>query len=111
MDTYDIDAIRGDTFPGVQFTVYVNGPVKNLTGAIIRMEIRKASKQGALVKSLSSVSGGITITNAVGGQFQIDPFKVEFDAGKYFYDIEIDISGTITTYIEGIFTSIQDVTV
>jgi hypothetical protein len=109
MDTYDIQAIRGDTYKGVQFTVYANAAPMNLSAAAIRMYIRKASKQGTITKKLA-VGTGINITNGAGGQFQIDAFLVDFDAGMYYYDIEFTISSVISTYIEGKFEVLQDVT-
>jgi len=109
MGTYDILAIHGDTYTGVQFTIYSNSSPLNLSGAAIRMYIRKASKQGTIIKKLA-IGTGITITNGAGGQFQIDSFLIDFPAWMYYYDIEFTISGIISTYIQGKFEVLQDVT-
>jgi hypothetical protein len=88
----------------------LNGTPQNLTGAVIRMQLRK-EKDGVSYLELTSVaSTGITITNAVGGAFKINTQMINIQAGNYVYDIEFNINGVIETLIKGDFILTNDVT-
>lgn len=109
--TKNFTIYKGDTFKGLQFTVDVNGSVKDLTNTIITMEIRAGSKTGKIAKSFTSVaSAGLTKTDPTEGIFIINPFLANIEAGIYYYDVQFNDSGTIKTYIQGIITVDQDVT-
>lgn len=109
-ETYTLaNVLKGDTFNGVQFTVTINTVAKDLTSTIITCDFRYQKKTGAVSKSLS-LGSGITITDAVNGVFQIDPFDADMQVGVHYYDIQF-VDGAITkTYIEGTITVNQDVT-
>jgi hypothetical protein len=100
---------QGDTFKGREFEVIINGSPKNLTNTAIRIDFRKDKKTGEVQKSLA-VSTGITKTDALAGKFKIDAFLMDFPVGTYYYDVEFNDSGVITTYFEGSWTITQDVT-
>lgn len=107
---YNISALKGDTFNGLQMTLVKDGVAIDLTGATIKMDIRKDSKTGTSIDSRVT-SDGITILDAVNGVLQIDAFKVLYPVGKYYYDLQITFAaGNVKTYIEGTFTVTQDVT-
>jgi hypothetical protein len=111
IQTYTIpDHIKGDTWPGVSFTVIVNGEPLPLTGASIRMMLRNTSN--AIKKTFTSeVDGGITITDGEDGDFQIDEQIIDIPAGRYKYDIEFTLAnGDVKTYIKGTWTITQDIT-
>ena len=115
--TYDFpDHVRGDTMEKVTFTVTVNASPLDLTSAIIKMDLRKASDRevndGDLLKQFTTVaSGGITITDAVNGVFEVDEQVVDVIPGTHDYDIEFALSGgEVKTYISGNWTITQDVT-
>lgn len=111
MQTYNLkEQLRGDTFPGVSFTVSVNGSPKNLTNTEIKIEFRFKVKRGKLIKTLT-VGSGITKLDAVNGVFCIDSFVVDFEEGVYYYDIQFKDGAVIKTYIGGIWVIDQDVTV
>ena len=56
---------KGDTFNEVAFEVKKNGTALNLTGATIKMQLRKEYSDVSPTLSLTSVSNaGLTITNA-----------------------------------------------
>ena len=81
--------IKGDTFDQVNFEVKVNNVAVDLTGAVIRMQLRK-EYGGVVGLSLTSVgSAGITITNASSGLFKINEQIIDAPAYNYIYDIEI----------------------
>ena len=107
----DFTHIKGDTFEAVNFQMLVNTVPLNLTGAILRMQLRK-EYGGVVFLSLTSVaSAGITITTPASGLFKINKQIINLDAANYIYDIElIKSDGTIKTYISGNFYITNDVT-
>ena len=104
---------KGDSFGGVDFQV-VDAVTKvpiDFTGATMRCQFRRGSATGAIVKDIT-IGNGITVTDAVNGEFSIDGFDINFSIGIYFYDIPTVFSGVVAnTYIKGTLTVIQDVTV
>ena len=107
----DFTHIKGDTFEAVNFQMLVNTIPLNLTGATLRMQLRK-EYGGVVFLSLTSVaSAGITITTAASGLFRINKQIINIDAANYIYDIElIKADGTVKTYISGSFSITNDVT-
>ena len=107
----DFTHIKGDTFEAVNFQMLVNTVPLNLTGATLRMQLRK-EYGGVVFLSLTSVANaGITITTAASGLFKINKQIINLDAANYIYDIEfIKADGTIKTYISGNFSITNDVT-
>lgn len=104
--------VKGDTFNMVTFQVKVNTVAVNLTGATIRMQLRKKPDDITAVLSLTSVaSAGITITSPTTGTFKINEQVINIEVGTYSYDIEIAYaSGIVKTYIAGIFTITPEIT-
>jgi hypothetical protein len=108
--TYTIpNHLHGDTFKGLSFQVNVNSAPKNLVSTLITIEFRLAKKTGNLKKRLT-IGQGITVTNAAGGVFQINPFLADLPVGIYYYDIQFNDAGVISTYVEGTWEIVQDVT-
>lgn len=106
METYDFpDHIKNDTFNGIIFTVNVNGSPLDLTSASI-----KASFKRNFDPTITLVTPtGLTITDASGGEFKIEPFIVDWPSGTYSYDIAITlITGVIKTYIKGTWDIVED---
>ena len=104
-------SIRNDTFQSVTLQIDRDGSPIDLTGATIRMMLRIVKTQASPDLSLSSPSSGITITDAVNGEFEIDEQIISIDAAVYFYDLEIaESSGEVNTVMGGEFTIQQDVT-
>jgi hypothetical protein len=109
--SYNFTHIKGDTFDEMPFAILKNTVAVNLTGAIIKMQLR--SECGGLIAlSLTSVaSAGITITNAVGGLFKINKQIINIASGNYAYDLEILFSdGTVKTWLSGEFLIECDIT-
>jgi hypothetical protein len=102
---------KGDTFEAVNFQMLVNTVPLNLTGATLRMQLRK-EYGGVVFLSLTSVASvGITITTPASGLFKINKQIINLDSANYIYDIElIKADGTIKTYISGNFYITNDVT-
>ena len=106
------NVIKNDTFAGFNCTVLntttTSTPV-DLTGYTIKMYLRHLKKTGPISKQLET-GAGITITDATAGKFSVLPFVADIQDGKHFFDIEFNNAGTITTWLEGAFFIVQDVT-
>jgi hypothetical protein len=109
--SYNFTHIKGDTFDEMPFAIVKNSVALNLTGATIRMQLRRECG-GLIALSLTSVaSAGITITNAVGGLFKINKQIINIASGNYAYDLEILFSdGTVKTWLSGEFLIECDIT-
>lgn len=103
---------KGDTFNEVAFEVKKNGTAINLTGATIKMQLRKQYSDVSAVLSLTSVSSaGITITAPTSGQFKINAQIIDIEVFNYVYDIQFTLaSGEVKTYVKGGFNVTPEVT-
>lgn len=103
---------KGDTFNEVAFEVKKNGTAINLTGATIRMQLRKEYSDVSAVLSFTSVgSAGITITTAASGLFKINAQIIDIEVYNYVYDIQFTLaSGEVKTYVKGGFNVTPEVT-
>ena len=78
--------IKGDTFDEVAFQLKINTAVVDLTGAVIRMQLRKSYTDTTAALSLTSVSSaGITITNAANGEFKINTQIIDIPVYNFSY--------------------------
>ena len=104
--------IKGDTFDEVDFQLKINDAAVNLTGATIRMQLRKNYSDTSAALSLTSASSaGITITNASEGRFKINTQIIDIPVYNYVYDIQITLSsGVVKTYVQGGFNITNEVT-
>lgn len=111
----DFQHIKGDTFDEVNFEVKVNTVPMNLTGSVIKMQLRKDAYDHITPPSLSLTSvanAGITLTAATLGKFKINSQVIDIDVYNYSYDIQITLStGVVKTYVSGFFDVLIDVTV
>ena len=103
---------KGDTFNEVAFEVKKNGTALNLTGATIKMQLRKDYSDVSPTLSLTSVSNaGLTITNATSGHFKINEQIINIEVFNYVYDIQFTLaSGEVKTYVKGGFNVTPEVT-
>jgi hypothetical protein len=102
---------KGDTFEEVGFRIKIDNVDLNLTGFIIRMQLRTECG-GIIALDLTSVaSAGITITNASQGQFKINKQIIDIDAANYRYDIQIkEADNDVYTWVKGEFLIECDIT-
>jgi hypothetical protein len=111
----DFRHLKGDTFDIVNFEVKINDQPVNLTGATIKMQLRKDAYDHVTPPTLSFTSvanNGITITQPLLGKFNINQQIIDIDVFKYFYDIQITFpTGVVKTYINGFFDVLIDVTI
>jgi hypothetical protein len=103
--------IKGDTFEAVNFAVLKNTVALNLTGAVIKMQLKKECGGVAILSFTSVASAGLTITNAAGGLFRINKQIINIPEYNYLYDIEITFAdGSVKTWVDGNFTINCDIT-
>ena len=101
----------GDTFNGVDFELLINGLPKDLTGATIKMQLKKDKNSPAVLTLSSTVPEQINITDALSGLFSIVNQVISVPEGNYIYDIQFTFAdGTVKTYISGGWPIINDVT-
>ncbi len=104
MKTVNFTHKRGDTFYQTPINIKVNSVDLDLTGAVILMQLRKEA--GGVVMFTPALS----ITDAVGGDFQIDEQIINIPACTYQYDIQITLSDdTVVTWISGLFIINDDI--
>jgi len=103
--------IKGDTFDEVAFSIKINNIALDLTGATIKMQLKKSSDSPASL-SLSSVSSaGITITSPSAGLFKINEQIIDIEVFNYAYDIQLTLaSGVVKTYVSGTFNITKEIT-
>ena len=105
------NVLRGDTFYQYPFQIVIDGTPLNLTGAVIKMDIKKDVHSNPALSLTSVGSNGISITNAINGQFSIEEQIFTIPAFSYQYDIQITLSnGKVKTYIGGIFQVVDTIT-
>ena len=103
--------IKGDTFEAVNFAVVKNAVALSLTGAVIKMQLKKECNGVAILALTSVASAGLTITNAAGGLFKINQQIINIAEFNYIYDIQITFAdGTVKTWVEGNFVVKCDIT-
>ena len=102
---------QGDTFEAVNFQMLKNTVAIDLTGAIIKIQLRKECGSIPILSLTSVANAGITITTPLLGLFKINKQIINISEYNYFYDIEITFSdGTVKTWVEGNFNIICDIT-
>lgn len=107
----DFSHIKGDTFEAVNFAVVKNTVALSLTGAVIKMQLKKECDGVAILSLTSVASAGLTITNAAGGLFKINQQIINIPEFNYIYDIQITFAdGTVKTWVEGNFVVKCDIT-
>ena len=104
MKTVNFTHKRGDTFYATPINIQVNNVNLDLTGAVILMQLRKEA--GGVI----ALTPDLTITDAVGGDFQIDEQIINIPACTYQYDIQITLADdTVVTWISGLFIINDDI--
>lgn len=101
--------LRGDTWPGVIFTVEVNTSPEDFTDAVIEMGFRKRGKRGDdLDLLLSSTNSDITV---VGNIITVVPRVLALYPGDYNYDLQVTYAdGKIRTLVGGSISIKADTT-
>jgi hypothetical protein len=107
----DFSHIKGDTFEAVNFAVVKNAVALSLTGAVIKMQLKKECNGVAILSLTSIANAGLTITNASGGLFKINQQIINISEYNYIYDIQITFAdNTVKTWVSGNFIVKCDIT-
>lgn len=95
------DAISGDTFDGVRWTVLVNGSPLDLTSALITMNIKVHKK--ITVFSTAIDNAKLQIVNPpTSGIFELPRQIITLSPGNYSYETIFYLSGgLVKTYLSG----------
>lgn len=103
--------IKGDTFDEVAFSIKINNIALDLTGATIKMQLKKSSDSPASLSLTSVSSAGITITSPSAGLFKINEQIIDIEVFNYAYDIQLTLaSGVVKTYVSGTFNITKEIT-
>jgi hypothetical protein len=99
--TVNLTAYHGDTWTQTFRLKYDAVPV-DLTGATIAAWAK--AWNGTIVALVT------TITNALGGEFQLSLGPAVVASGSYTYDVEVRQAAIVTTWIRGALTVTADIT-
>lgn len=104
--------MKGDNFDGIIYEVTDDsGTAIDISSYSFALWFRYGSKMGTIVKKIDTISGGITIVDGVNGKWQIDEFNCDFNAGLYYFDLQVtNDSGKIKTWFYGTMLVNEDVT-
>lgn len=111
---YNLPSVtRGDTWSGFRVTgVLVDeaAPSSNLSSVAMQFQA-DGDLDGAIVQSLTSGGGDITINDAATWDFTVNATVLSgLVAGRYRYDLTTtDAAGVLKTYLEGYLMVHQDV--
>ena len=106
---HDLVVYSGDTFTRTLTFTDSNGDAIDLSGQTVAMKIR-ASTDGA---ELADWASSWDTTNAATGVLVLTAAATLTDdlaGGVYVYDLELTNGSTVTTYMVGALTIVQDVT-
>lgn len=102
----------GDTWRGLSLTIKLNDVGFNLTGAVVRMQLRPLPASTTMLYEWRSdgVDPQIDITDALAGKISIRK-RIISGVGNLAFDIQVtDGLGDVRTVVAGILPMIQDVT-
>lgn len=102
----------GDTWRGLSLTINLNGVPMNLTGAVIRMQLRPLPASTTMLYEWRSDGADpqIDITDALAGTVSIRK-RIISGVGMWAFDIQVtDGLGDVRTVVAGTLPMTQDVT-
>ena len=99
------EAVSGDTFKGIRFSVVINGSPLDLTGSTIIMEVF-TSHNSSTIFSNEVDNAKITVINpSTAGIFELNKQIITLPVGIWNYEIRFTLSdGTKSTYVSGTWT-------
>lgn len=111
MSNVNFTSPQGDTWQGLTCQFLIDDVAVNLTGALIKMQLRKTVCDTAVALEFTTEDASIVIDNPLTGHFSVEPRIIDIPAKKYAYDIEVTLSsGRVVTIVEGNFTITATVT-
>ena len=113
MKTIHLGEIKqGDYWAGVQLITYaINGEPVDITGAVIRMHLRKRhDSPGEPLLSWSTEDSTINIVDAEAGEFAILGRTMTIEPGTYASDVEVAIDAKPLTVLDFSWTITKSAT-
>lgn len=102
--------MSGDTWRGLTLALSLNAAPMNLTGAAVKMQMRKNPSSATADYAWSTANGTIEITNAAGGLLTVHK-RVISGNGPLYFDLQVtDSNGDVRTMVRGTLPVTQDVT-
>jgi len=97
--------VDGDTFTARRFNFFQSDGTTalDLSDAVPRVQIRKGSYTGKLMKT-ATIGDGLTWVSQADGELEVGGFVLDWEgAGDYYYDLQLTYttSGIIRTYVRG----------
>lgn len=111
--TYDFEIEQGTTFEKTFRWKDVNEDPVNLTGAEIRMQIRRSVNSDDVLLELSTTNGRIISGGATGDITLrlVESVSAAIEWRRGVYDLEVEASdGTVTRLLQGAITISREVT-
>lgn len=103
----DIEIVKGDDYLHVITLESASGPI-NITGRTYEAMMRKSPTQ-----TLADATFVTSVTNAAGGEITVtlsNSTTTALKVGCYYWDLQQNVSGIITTILRGKADVITDVT-
>jgi hypothetical protein len=103
---------RGDSFDerSIKFTINDVDVDFSIATNKATIQFRYKNKFGKLYKELT-IGSGLAANDPAVGWIKIEEFETDtWPAGTYYYDVELDLDGSINTYIGGTMKVLQDTT-
>ena len=104
----NITRVRGDTFAEEVTVVNDAGVAQDITGATFKLTVSTESAPDA-EKNLFQITGVVVLASS--GTVSFSPTTDNADNfGNFFYDVQMTLSGVVTTLTEGRYNVTQDIT-
>ncbi len=106
----DLEQIRRQTTARVESFRYTdkNRDPINISGGSFFVQFRKDCDTGVVVREMELGSGLSFRTDGTDGWLEFDSFLLEWEAGRYFYDIKSIISGLQQIAVKGMRIVIEN---
>ena len=101
----------GDGFGGARFVMSRDGTPLDLTGAVLIVEFRNESPEGALLH-IATEGNGLTVNDAAAGDFQIEPFSLDgWPGGQHPWGCQIQLAGATYPhhFIKGVLPIAEEI--
>ena len=99
------EAVSGDTFKGVRFSVVINGSPLDLTGSTIIMEVFTSHNTSTIFSNEVDNAKISVINPPTAGIFELNKQIITLPVGIWNYEIRFTLSdGTKSTYVSGTWT-------
>jgi hypothetical protein len=109
--SYNLSCPQGDTWSGLTVEFLIADSPVDLTGATIKMQLRKTYCDTAIAHEFSTENGSIVVDAPATGIFAVEPTIMNISPKQYVYDIEVTLSsGRVITIVSGNFLITPTVT-